>query len=112
LTDQAADGRALVVEIQRAWSDGRLAVEVRLVLGRDGRVRTVEVEPQALERLHALLSEPQYIVDGGDPREVTPADGRVYLDAVSNNLSYRSRVWATEPFEMDETVALSGIRVI
>jgi hypothetical protein len=112
LTEHTSGGKTLVVEIQRAWSDGHLGVEVRLVLGRDGRVRTVEVEPRALERLHDLLNEPQYVKDGADFREVTPADGRAYLDAIFSNLSYRSRVWATEPFEMDEAAALTGVRVI
>jgi len=109
---ELAGGKTVVVEIQRAWSDGRLGVEVRLVLGRDGRVRIVEVEPRALERLGDLLGSEQYPMYDGDLRPVTPADGRAYLEAVFNNLSYRSRVWATEPFEMDEGSALSGVRVI
>ena len=96
-----------VVEVHRAWADGRVGVEVRLVLGKDGHVQIIEVEPQALERLGSLLGNAEYPMYAAGGVEVTPADGRAYLEAVSNRLSYGSRLWATEPFEMDEAAAIS-----
>jgi hypothetical protein len=107
LTEGAAAARPLVVEIQRAWAGGRQGVEVRLVLGANGAVRIVEVEPGALERVGEHLGSDEYPVYATDGKPVTPADGKAYLEAVSNRLSYGSRLWATEPFEMDEAAALS-----
>jgi len=106
LTDGDSVPKALVVEIQRAWAGGRTGTEVRLVLGRDGRVRTVEVEPGALTRIGELLGNAEYPMYAAGLVPVTPDDGKPYLEAVSNHLSYGTRLWATDPFEMDEAEAL------
>ena len=105
-TNDASGATALVVEIQRAWAGGRIGTEVRLVLARDGHVRVVEVEPDALKRVGELLGDAQYPMYDANMTPVTPADGKRYLDAVQAHLSYGSRLWATEPFEMDEAAAL------
>ena len=109
MTDEVAQGKARVVEIQRMWEGGRLGVEVRLVLGREGPVHIVEVESGALVRVGEHLGTSEYPVYAADGRPVTPLDGEDYLDAVYAHLSYGSRLWATAPFEMDEAAALSGV---
>jgi hypothetical protein len=105
LTDSLEPVKAMVVEIKLAWSGGRIGTEARLVLGRDGRVRLVEIEPGALAQVTSLLGD---VVLSADGQPVTPADGMAYLEAVSSSLQ-GSRLWATEPFEMNEADALRTV---
>ena len=84
------------VDLCRRNDDGSIDVVARFVWDGAGPVRLEAVEPDGDAKARSLVHE---AIPGPDFEPLTPADGFVYLQNLSEVVR-GSRMWATEPYPL------------